>query len=93
MIFGRRVKFALIVLSSHLLLIALAIAWGIQMIVIARNGSVKFVEYNQAILVTEITLAVLIAVFGIVAFVFQLKRLGEKRRGDDRRGERRQVPD
>jgi hypothetical protein len=69
-------------LASHLLLISLAIAWLVQMLLIASNGSIKFVEYNQAVLLIEIGLVSLILLFGIVVFVVQLKRLGEKRKGD-----------
>jgi hypothetical protein len=84
-LFGRRVTFAIIVLASQLLLIALAVTWLIQMLVIARNGSVYFIEDNPAILVTEIVLAAVISIFAAVVFVLQLKKLGEKRRGDERR--------
>jgi hypothetical protein len=81
-LFGRRVRFALIVIASHILLIALAIAWLIQMLVIAKNGSVKFVEYNQTILTIEIALVALISIFGIFILFMQIKRLGEKRSVD-----------
>ncbi len=82
MLFGRRVRFALIVIASHILLIALAIAWLIQMLVIAKNGSVKFVEYNQTVLTIEIALVALISIFGIFILFMQIKRLGEKRSVD-----------
>jgi hypothetical protein len=81
-LFGRRVRFALIVIASHILLIALAIAWLIQMLVIAKNGSVKFVEYNQTVLTIEIALVALISIFGIFILFMQIKRLGEKRSVD-----------
>ena len=84
MIFGRRVRFALIILASQLLLIALAVTWVIQMILIAINGSVMFVEYNPAILLFEIILSISICIFAILVFISQWKRLGEKRRNDDR---------
>lgn len=86
MIFGRRVRFALIVIGSHILLIALAVAWLIQMVVIARNGSVKFVEYNQTILIVEIVFIALISIFGISVLIMQIKRLGEKRSVDRKEG-------
>jgi hypothetical protein len=82
MLFGRRVKFALVVLSSHILLVALAITWLIQMLIIAKNGSIKFVEYNTMVLFSEIFLAALISIFGMYAFIIELRRLGERRRGD-----------
>jgi len=75
-------------LASHLLLISLAVAWLIQMLLIASNGSVKFVEYNQAVLLIEIVLVSLILLFGVVVFIVQFKRLGEKRK-DDKRAETR----
>jgi hypothetical protein len=81
-IFGRRVRFALVVIGSHILLIALAIGWLIQMLAIARNGSVKFVEYNQTVLIVEIALISLISLFGIFVLYMQIKRLGEKRSVD-----------
>lgn len=86
MIFGRRVRFALVVIGSHILLIALAVAWLIQMLVIARNGSVKFVEYNQTILIIEIVFIALISIFGISVLFMQIKRLGEKRSVDRKEG-------
>lgn len=91
--FGRRVRFALFILASQILLIALAITWVIQMIVIAINGSVKFVEYNPAILWFEIILSTLICLFGIVVFIVQWKRLGERRENDatERRAPRDNV--
>jgi hypothetical protein len=84
LIFGRRVRFALIILASQILLIALAITWVVQMILIAINGSVMFVEYNPAILLFEIILSILICIFAIGVFFSQLRRLGEKRRNDVR---------
>ena len=80
--FSRRVRFALVILASQILLIALAVTWVIQMIVIAVNGSVSFVEHNTGILLFEIIISSLICVFGIVVFIIQWKRLGERRRGD-----------
>ena len=52
MIFGRRVRFALVILASQILLIALGITWVIQMTLIAMKGSVIFVEYNRTVLPT-----------------------------------------
>jgi len=85
MLFGRRVRFAIIVLASQLLLVALAVVMLVQMILIAMNGLVQFVENNQTILTMEILLTVLITVFGIFVFTIQLRRLGEKRNSDYRR--------
>ena len=81
----RRLRFAVLVVISQLLLIALAIAWLIFMIIIAVNGSVYFVERNPLVRWLEVTAAVLIILFAVSVFIVQLKRLGERRRDDDRR--------
>ena len=84
MLFGRRVRFAIIVLASQLLLIALAVVMLVQMILIAVHGLVQFVENNQAILIIEIILTTLITFFGIFVSIVQLRRLGENRSSDSR---------
>ncbi len=81
----RRLRFAVVVVISQLLLIALAIAWLIFMIIIAVNGSVYFIERNPLVRWLEVTAAILIILFAIGVFITQLKRLGERRRDDDRR--------
>jgi hypothetical protein len=81
---NRRIRFALVVLVSQLLLIALAASWAVHMIIIAEKGSVYFVEGNLAMLWTEIALTVVICIFGATVFIMQLRRLSE-RRGEDRR--------
>jgi amino acid transporter len=81
---GRRVRFALIILASQLLLTALAIVMLIQMILIALNGVVQFAENNKTILIIEIVLTTLITFFGIFVFIIQLRRLGENRSSDRR---------
>lgn len=81
----RRLRFALIVLVSQLLLVALSIAWAVHMIIVAANGSVYFVERNPFVLWLEISLTVVISVFGIAVFAMQLRRLGERRDSDRRR--------
>ena len=88
MLFGRRVRFALIVMVSQLLLIAMAVAWVIHMVLIAQHGRVYFIEDNPAILYTEIGATVVITVFAIIVFILQLKRLGERRCDDNRRDNR-----
>lgn len=82
----RRLRFAVLVVISQLLLIALAIAWLIFMIIIAVNGSVYFVERNPVIRWLEVAAAVLIILFATGVFITQLRRLRERRQGDDRRG-------
>ena len=82
MIFGSRVRFALILLASQILLIALAVTWLVQMILIAINGSISFVEHNQVVLWLEVALSTLICIFAIVVFAMQLRKLGERRKND-----------
>jgi hypothetical protein len=86
---GRRLKFALAVLASQLLLVALALAWAIHMTLIAANGSVYFFEDNRTILWIEIVASVIICLFGTAIFAIQVYRLGEHRRSDETRDERR----
>jgi len=76
------VRFALLVLAAQLLLIAMAVAWCIQMVLIAKNGQIYFVEANPVILHGEIVATVLIILFAITVFAIQCKRLGERRRND-----------
>ena len=96
LIFGRRVRFAIIILASQLLLVALAVVMLVQMLVIASNSLVQFVEDNKAVLFIEILLTILITSFGLAVFIIQLRRLGERRASDYRersgnRGERERV--
>jgi membrane protein implicated in regulation of membrane protease activity len=83
-LFGRRVAFAIVVLAAQLLLIALAIAWCVHMVLIAKYGQIFFVEENPMVLYGEIAATVVIILFGLVVFALQCKRLGERRRGDER---------
>lgn len=62
----------------------------IQMLFIAKNGLVQFVEANRGILLTEICLITLVTAFGITVFILQIKRLGE-RRSSDKQERRRQT--
>jgi hypothetical protein len=88
MLFGRRVRFAILILASQLLLIALSVFWFIQMLIIAQYGAVQFTETHRSILFTEISLTAAVSIFAIIIFVIQLVRLGEHRRNDSQ--ERRQ---
>jgi hypothetical protein len=74
------------VLISQLLLIALAIAWVIHMVLIAKDGAVYFVEGNSTILWAEIGITTLITLFATAVFAIEVYRLGERRKGDERRG-------
>ncbi len=84
MLFGRRVRFAIFVIVSQLLLIALGIAWVVHMVLIATNGRIYFIEGNPAILFAEIAATGLITLFATAVFAIQIYRLGERRRGDER---------
>jgi uncharacterized BrkB/YihY/UPF0761 family membrane protein len=81
----RRVRFAIVVLVSQLLLIAMAVAWVIHGVLIAQNGQISFIETNPWILYGEIIATVLITLFAVSVFIVQYRRLKEKRRGDDTR--------
>ncbi len=82
MLFGRRVRFAVFVLASQLLLIGLAVVMFVQLIIIAGHGRVQFIEDSPPVLTTEILLTVIIGSFGILVFAIQLIRLREKRSAD-----------
>ena len=84
MLFGRRVTFTILVLVSQLLLIAMAVAWCIHMVLIARHGEIYFIEENPVVLYGEIAGTILITLFAVTVFAFQCKRLGERRRHDDK---------
>jgi len=81
----RRTTFALLVLTSQILLIALAVSWFVHQVLVAANGSVYFVEKNIPILWTEIVLTIAIIIFGAIVLVIQFKRLNERRRREDRK--------
>ena len=66
--------FPILVLSSQLLLLALAIAWFVHMVLIAMHGKIFFAEPNSLILYGEITATALIALFAVIVFILQWKR-------------------
>lgn len=84
MLFGRRLRFGILVLAAQLLLIAMAVAWCVQLTLIAVRGEICFMETNTVILYGEIAATALIIVFAIVVFVMQYRKLTEKRSGDRR---------
>lgn len=84
----RRLSFAMLVVISQILLIAVTVAWLVHMGLIAVNGSVFFVEENPAILWGEIGATVLIIMFAGQVLILQIRRLGERRVGDRERRER-----
>lgn len=78
--FGRRVRFALLVLAAQVLLIGMTLAWCVHIALILKYGSVHFVEPNPLILYAELITTVLVIVFAATVFALQWKRLGERRR-------------
>lgn len=72
----------MVVVVSQLLLIALAIAWSIQLILIAQKGWVLSIETNPWILYGEIVATVFIIIFAIVVVVFEFKRMMARRQSD-----------
>ncbi len=85
MFFGRRLRFTLALLAAQVLLMAMAVAWCVQLVAIAIHGRVCFGEPRAVILYGEIAAVVLVTIFAAVVFIVQLRRLMEKRTGDDNR--------
>ena len=77
-------KFTITVLASHLFLAVLALMWFIQLFVIAKDGSVRFIENNPVILIIELVVAGIICIFGLWLFIIQVLKLKERRREDER---------
>lgn len=84
MLFGRRLRFGVVVLAAQLLLLAMSVAWLVQLTLIAVRDRICFAEDNASILLTEIAIVVLIALFAVAVFIMQYRRLTEKRSGDTR---------
>ncbi len=76
-------------MAAQLLLLAMAVAWCVQLTLIAVRGQICFAETNAIILYGEIAGMVLIAIFAIAVFVMQYRRLAEKRAGDAGQQDRR----
>ena len=87
----RRLRFSTLVMITQMLLIAMAIAWLVQMVTIAIAGSAYFVENNPFILWGEIAVSVLITIFAICILAIQIRRLGERRSTDRNTGVRKPV--
>jgi membrane protein implicated in regulation of membrane protease activity len=85
LLFGRRLTFGIVVLAAQVLLLAMSVAWVVQLTLIAIEGHICFEESNSAILYVEIAAVTLIGIFALVVFAIQYRRLGEKRAGEDRR--------
>ena len=67
-----------------MLLIDIAVAWCVQLTLIAVRGEICFTETNAVILYGEIAATALIVVFAVFVFVMQYRRLTEKRISDRR---------
>lgn len=85
MFFGRRLRLGIAVLAAQLLSLAMAIAWCIQLGLIASRGEVCFRETNTTILYGELALTVLVGIFATGVFIVQWRRLSETRANDARR--------
>lgn len=79
---NRRVRYSAIVIVSQMLLIALALAWGIYLILIARNGGVLSIENNPWILYGEIVATFLIIQFALIVIGMELYRMKVRRHGE-----------
>ncbi len=80
--YGRRIRFILIVLASQLLLLALALGWGIYLFQIARHGGIYSVETNTWLLYVEIFATVLIVLFAIIVIFLEFGRMNVRRQSD-----------
>ena len=67
-----------------MLLIAMAVAWCVQLTLIAVRGEICFSEPNAGILYGEIAGTGLVVLFAVLVFVIQYRRLTEKRISDGR---------
>jgi len=85
MLFGRRLRLGVAVLGAQLLSVGMAVAWCIQLALIAAHGEVSFRETNTAILYGEIALTALVGIFAAGVFVLQWRRLSETRSTDSMR--------
>ena len=65
-----------------MLLIALSLAWGIYLILIARNGGVLSIENNPWILYGEIVATFLIIQFALIVIGMEMYRMKVKRQGE-----------
>jgi len=81
-VFKRRLRFSLIILVSQMLLMALAIAWGVNLILIAQHGGLYSIEANPLVLYGEIAATVLIIIFAIVVIYLEIIRMRSKRQGE-----------
>ena len=84
----------MIVLVSQLLLIALAVAWGIYLITISKNGGeIISAETNNVILYSEIIATGLIIILAVAVISMELYRMSTRRREDSSINYRRRSTD
>ncbi len=76
-----KLKFAILILVSEMLLAALATAWFVHMVIIAKDGAIYFVKPNPTLLQGEIAAIMLIILFAAAVFALQINRL-EKDEGE-----------
>ena len=76
----RRLRFSLIILVSQMLLAALAIGWGVNLILIAQYGGLYSIETNPLILYGEIAATVLIIFFAFFVIYLEIVRMRSRRR-------------
>lgn len=70
---GSPTGLVLSLLASQLLLLALAIAWGIYMVLIAKHGGIYSTEPSATVLYLEIIAVVAIGLFAVGVSAFLLK--------------------
>lgn len=78
--YKRRIRFSLAIITSQMLLLALALGWGLYLISISQNGGeILSTENNQFILYGEIILTGLIIVFATIVAVMEIQRMNSRR--------------
>ena len=77
--YKRRLRFSILVLASQFFLIALALAWGIYLVLIAQNGGIISVENQPWILYGEIAATFTIIIFAILVIFVEFYRLRVRR--------------
>ena len=87
MLFGRRLRFGVVVLAAQLLLLAMAVAWCVQLTLIAVRGEICLTETIARIQYGQTVAAVLVVVLAVFVLVIRHGRLTEKRINDRRQDE------
>ena len=81
-IYHRRLRYSLLITISQMLLIAMAICWGIHLVLIAQNGGVFAIEKNPFVLYGEIVATVFIVAFAVLIILLEFMRMRSRRRSD-----------